>query len=226
MYGDADAKALRKLTIFAVIILVSLVVSFIISFLYNPFSRLLAIRNSSSGSLSNISFGPNFLEYVAIGSLVTIVVEIFTLLQLRSAFKTLSTVDRPRFKTPAFLTLLLVIAVPIVLAGTIIEIAGLLPYMNTIFQQQQAGQTITPPPISSLGQTLAGAALAFIGGIITLIGVIGGLILGIWRMGARYAETLFKVAAILFIIPLLDVLSPILILIGVSQARKKLPATP
>jgi hypothetical protein len=147
VFGEADTKALHKLTIFAVIILVSLVAGFAFSFLFNPFGYVLltnpAAVRSTPPSISLIS---NFLTYIEIGSLVALVVEIFTFLQLRSAFKTLSTVDRPRFKTPALLTLLLVIALPIAIVGLIIEFAGLIPYINTILQQQQSGQTNTVFP--------------------------------------------------------------------------------
>ena len=216
---------MHKLTIFAIIILASLVVSFSVTFLFNPFGYLFVTNPAAIGSTTpTFAIGPNFLTYIIAWAVVTLVVEIFTFLQLRSAFKTLSAVDRPRFKTPSTLTLLLIIALPIVIVGVTIEIAGLAPFLNAVAQSQKAGQPVTTPSLSGFGEFFAGAALAFIGGIITLIGFIGGLILGIWRLGSRYDESLFKVAAILFIIPLLDVVSPILILIGARQVRNRLVA--
>jgi hypothetical protein len=226
-FGEADAKAMRRLTIFAIIILATFILSFSLSFLFNPFRYLLIANPAAVGSATpTFITGPNFLTYVTISGVVALVIEIFTFLQLRGAFKTLSTVDRPRFKTPSTLALLLVIALPIFIVGVIIEVSGLVPFLNAVAQQQQAGQPITAPSLSGFGEFFAGVALAFIGGIITLIGFIGGLILGIWRLGSRYDETLFKVAAILFIIPLLDIISPILILIGAIQVRKRIVAQP
>ncbi len=219
-FGDADKRALRNVRISAIILLVSLVLGFVLSFLYNPFGSLLGTNPARAAT--TFVLPSNFITFFAIAALVGLVIEGITILQLRMAFKTLSTVDRPHFKTPSTLTLLLLIALPIVVIGVVIEIAGLVPYMNTILQQQQSGQTTTPPSISGLGEFLAGAALAFIGGIIALIGFIGGVMLGVWRLGNRYDESLFKVAAIFLIIPLLDVVAPILMLIGTSHAGRKI----
>ena len=45
--------------------------------------------------------------------------------------------------------------------------------------------------------------------------------LGLWRVGGRYDNTLIKVSAILLIIPGVDILVPILMLIGVWQSKNK-----
>ncbi len=39
--------------------------------------------------------------------------------------------------------------------------------------------------------------------------------------GSRYGDDLFKVAAILLVIPLLSIVSPILVLIGISRVKNK-----
>ena len=57
-----------------------------------------------------------------------------------------------------------------------------------------------------------------------LVGVIGGQILGLWRVGSRYNETVIKVGAIFTIIPLLNIVAPILVLIGAYQVKGRLPA--
>ena len=228
VFGDADRKALHNVRIFAIIMLVSLGLGFVISFLYNPFSYLLVTNPAAAGATRpTFSLPSNFIAYVAIGAFVGLVIEVITFLQLRMGFKTLSTVDRPHFHTPSLLTLLLLISLPIVIVGVVIEFAGLVPFFNTALQQQQSGQNATTPAsFAGLGEFFAGAALGFIGGIIAIIGFIGGVMLGVWRLGNRYDEMVFKVAAILLIIPLLDVVSPILILIGTSNAAKKIGAVP
>jgi ABC-type dipeptide/oligopeptide/nickel transport system permease subunit len=65
-------------------------------------------------------------------------------------------------------------------------------------------------------------ALVAIGGVLSLIGAIGGVLLGLWRVGGRYDQTILKVAAIFVIVPLLSIVSPILVIIGVSSAKGKL----
>ena len=41
-------------------------------------------------------------------------------------------------------------------------------------------------------------------GILVLVGVIGGVILGTWRLGTRYGKRLLKVASILYVIPIIQ----------------------
>jgi hypothetical protein len=63
--------------------------------------------------------------------------------------------------------------------------------------------------------TAAGALLALIGGV-------GGLILGVWRIGSKYDETMLKAGAIFIVIPFLNILAPILILLGASSVKGRL----
>ena len=56
---------------------------------------------------------------------------------------------------------------------------------------------------------LGGALLAFIGWI--------GLLIGVYRIGKRYDSTLTKVGAILYIIPLLNIIAPILAFVGIHS---------
>jgi Protein of unknown function (DUF973) len=63
--------------------------------------------------------------------------------------------------------------------------------------------------------------LGYVGGLFGFIGLIG-LILGVWRFGSRYSSSIAKVGAILYIIPFLSVLAPILVFIGAAQVHKKL----
>ena len=64
-------------------------------------------------------------------------------------------------------------------------------------------------------------ALLVIGGILAIVGLIGGEILGLWRVGTRYDSTIIKVGAIFVIVPLLNYVGPILLLIGSLEAKKK-----
>jgi len=64
-------------------------------------------------------------------------------------------------------------------------------------------------------------ALGYVGGLLGFIGLIG-LILGLYRFGSRYSNSLSKVGAILYIIPFLSIVAPILTFIGAAQVQKKL----
>jgi len=80
-----------------------------------------------------------------------------------------------------------------------------------------------PPSFFTLFGSLGiDSALLGLGGILTLVGLIGGQILGLWRVGTRYNETTIKVGAIFTIIPLLNIVGPILVLIGALEAKGRL----
>jgi hypothetical protein len=51
-----------------------------------------------------------------------------------------------------------------------------------------------------------------------------GLLLGLWRIGSRYDSGVTKIGAILSIIPVVNIVSPILILVGVMGVERKLRA--
>jgi len=56
---------------------------------------------------------------------------------------------------------------------------------------------------------LGGALLAFIGWI--------GLLIGVYRIGKRYDSTVTKVGAILYIIPAINIIAPILVFVGIHS---------
>lgn len=70
-------------------------------------------------------------------------------------------------------------------------------------------------------------ALGYGGGLLGFIGLIGA-VLGLYRFGSRYSSTLAKAGAILYFIPVLSVLAPVLVLIGAHMVQRRLrqPAPP
>lgn len=63
--------------------------------------------------------------------------------------------------------------------------------------------------------------LAYVGGLLGFVGLIG-TILGLFRFGSRYSTPIVKVGAILYIIPFVAVVAPLLVLIGSMQVQRKL----
>jgi hypothetical protein len=80
--------------------------------------------------------------------------------------------------------------------------------------------------LAAVGSIFLDSIVALVGGILTLVGLVGGLMLGLWRVGSRYEETLLKVAAIFVIIPFLNFVSPILVIVGAHGARARLSQAP
>jgi len=156
--------------------------------------------------------------------LAVILVVIGVLLALLSfvlytaGFAALRRSDR-RFSTPMVLCVIGLIGLALI-GGFVVSYAGGIdsalgcPSSNSTCQNNA----------TSIGHGVV--VLAYVGGLLGFIGLIG-LILGLYRFGSRYQSSIAKVGAILYIIPFLSVIAPILVFIGAIQVQKKLrqPAT-
>ena len=169
----------------------------------------------SPSDLSNLFQG--LFTYMSAVVAVAVVVGLIAIYLLYGAFRRLSRLDSPSFSTPATLTILLMVGYAVAGIGAI----PLFLTLSSLLSQIATTQTFNPfLGTMSLG-FIAALALLVIGGMLSIVGVIGGEILGLWRVGTRYDSTIVKVGAIFIIIPLLNFVGPILLLIGSLDARKK-----
>ena len=130
------------------------------------------------------------------------------------AFHGLSTVD-PTFRTPAVLSLLALIGIAFSLVGAALVLNGLYAAEACV----GAGNPITRACLLT-GPFWAGIAFAAIGGVLALIGLIG-VLLGLWRVGTRYQDSLIHVGTFLLIFPYLNVVGAVLILASASSQRSR-----
>lgn len=136
----------------------------------------------------------------------------------RSAFHGLSGIDS-RFSTPSTLAL-------VAFVGSLLVIAGYASVLNGLYLTVQcdgAGHPITRACLP-WAQFVGGVAAALIGALVLLVGFIG-LLIGIWRLGTRFNDGVFKVSAILLIFPVLNLVGAILILVTARSKRHLLSAT-
>ena len=225
-FGEADRYALSKLYLAAIVMLIGLIAGYALDFgsgLFFAFS-FIGHPNAPPTNLFEVFRSSGFLVFASIAAVIGGATELIYLAELRLGLKSLSGVDRPNFGTPSKLTLLALITVPFVFLGVVIEFVGLIPFLATINPSQPP---VTPPAQlpAGLGYILVGGAISGIAGIAAIVGLIGGAILGVWRMGSRYNESIFKIGAILFVFPFVNIVAAILFILGVGSARKKLPLT-
>ncbi|MCI4352766.1 MAG: DUF973 family protein [Thermoplasmata archaeon] len=137
----------------------------------------------------------------------------------REGFVELRDVDTRFSSSPTFALLAMI--------GFVILAVGLLVLLLALYNIVSCAGHTLPIPLGclQLGTLLGGVALAGIGGIVALIGVIGTLV-AIWRLGERYAESLFKVGAILLIIPFLNIVGQILIFVAARGATSRIQQHP
>jgi hypothetical protein len=101
----------------------------------------------------------------------------------------------------------------------LIGFAGL--YAASIHSALGCASTDTTCQNNATSLPSGSGGLLYGGGFLAFLGLIGA-ILGLWRFGSRYQSGVTKAGAILYIIPVLAILAPILVLIGAHQVQKRL----
>ena len=202
--------------------MVSLVTGWVAGFFLfgSVFSSVSGLGLGSNPTPAEVSaaLGPLFRDMTFIVPL-TLGVGLVGLAFLTSAFRDLAKVDGGRFSIPSVFMVVMIV-------GVVASGVGVIAFLNSlpdlIAQVPTTPGTMPPALAALLGPFLIGLVLLAIGGITALVGVIGGQILGLWRVGERYNQTLIKVGAIFFIIPVLNIVAPILVLIGAYEAKGRL----
>ncbi|MEM3852056.1 MAG: DUF973 family protein [Methanomassiliicoccales archaeon] len=204
-------QALRRLKIFALISIISIVFTFTV---------LIIAPNATSSVISSLSLhtsskAASGVSWLLLGLEVAIgVLGICGIFFLITAFRDLSQ-ENAMFNTPYKLSRVVLIGI-VLLVVSLVLIAA-------------ADSAIVVPPSGHTGAAtlsyfvlfllLLAAILAIVSLILLIIGLIG-LIVGIWRLGTRFDRPMFKIAAILYIIPVLDIIAPFLIL-GATYAVER-----
>ncbi|MGC2205118.1 MAG: DUF973 family protein [Thermoplasmata archaeon] len=207
-----DLRALENVSLGAILTLVGLLVGFVVLFA-TPVTGVVGLSNSSG--TDSVVLSLNSLYAFAAAAAVSIVFTVLELLFYFRAFRTLAPLDH-RFSTPSTAVLVVLVAL---LVFVVVGIAAVYLLSEAVACAGNA-QPIVASCINASG-LLAVLGVAGVAGIAALIGYIG-LLVGIWRLGTRYHEGLFKASAILLFIPLLNVVAVILILIAVRSTRARL----
>jgi hypothetical protein len=212
-FSSVDSVGLGKIKMASLLGIVGIALGFIVPFATGfGFTSFLGVGTNLSGVLSSLLLS-------AIVGIVGFIIGIVSIIMYRSGFKALSSTDNG-FSTPSRMVLGLLVALALFVIGFIVIVAGFIGTLGLSYSG-----TLTSLPAGLVGTLLAAGALFLIGVIAVIVGIIG-IILGLWRAGDRYQEGLLKVGGILFIIPYLDILAPILVYIGASNAEKKVRGAP
>lgn len=203
-----DGEALARIRTFGLIGIAALIIGFVTIFGFSGLNYLNVLLSNRTGAMSLSAL----TGIITLGiSLSSIVLWIIAIMYIRAAFRFLLPVDL-NFKTPLSLSFGLYL-------GFILSFIGL---VLTIVSATMLG------PSTNFGDLavglLIGGVLTLLGGVAALLVGLVGLLLGIWRFGSRYDDGIFKVAAILYIIPVASIAAPILIFYGAGAVEKRLNA--
>jgi len=190
------------------------------------FAIFYAIFNAlrASGPLNGMGTGPTIPSwitvntfYLAVGLLAGgLVIGMISYIFYYLGFRAIRRGD-PEFGAPTTLMLIGLISYLMTALGIVVIIGTIVSAINSA-----AAGTVTPGAVSlDLSAILGGLALIGLGAILALIGVVG-LVLGNWRCGSRYEESMLKAGAILTIIPFVSIVGYVLLLVGYVKAGSKL----
>ena len=211
----AERSGIQRARIASLSILVALIVSIV-----GPF--VLLIIDGVSIARFGIHFGTNsftvtlltqIVEVLAVG-VALIVIAIILYLASFAAFRRV----QPGFTAPLVCGIIGAI-------GFLLILGGIASYLSQIFSAVACSQTNAPASCINFTSIFVALGAVLLGALLALIGWIG-LIIGIYRIGKRYHSTLTKVGAILYIIPLLNIIAPILVFVGISGIRPLTPPPP
>jgi uncharacterized protein DUF973 len=149
---------------------------------------------------------------------VGVILGILSLLKYRAGFRALAPADR-RFRSPGRGATLALFGITLVLIGYVFLFA----FVANVYGSCASGSYASCSGTLNASAGLLGAALGFlvIGAILGLIGLIL-VLMGIWRLGQRYNESMFKIGAVLTIIPWVNIVGAFLIYLGTRHARERL----
>jgi hypothetical protein len=180
---------------------------------------LIVILDVGFGVGGGISSTANFQSllntiFVAVGAILAGVALAFLSFVLYTlGFASLRKADS-RFTVPMVLCVIGLVGLLL-----LIGFAGL--YAASIHSALGCGPNDTTCQNSATSLPTGAGALLYGGGLVALLGLIG-TILGLWRFGSRYQSGVAKAGAILYIIPVLAIIAPILVLIGAHQVQKRM----
>jgi len=228
--SSEERSALSKVMWFGIIELVGIGAGWVAAFYVftNFFNAgvFSSLPSNPTGAQVASALGPIFQDVVYIIPL-SVGIELVGLLVLTLGFRGLAKVDSPRFHISTPFMVVLIVGLLIVAGGAVPLLNSVPGMLSTALQNcsyPYTATTCTPSTafFNQFSTIFVYFGLMLLGGLLTLIGYIGGLILGLWRVGSRYNQTTLKVGAIFQIIPLLNIIAPILIILGANEAKNTL----
>jgi hypothetical protein len=219
----SERSGLNKVLWFGIIQLVGIVTGWVVSFyafrtIFTTSGVLSLPVNPTPAQVAD-ALRPMF-QALSYAVPVMMIVQLVAIVILAMGFRDLRKFDHDAFSVPSTLILVMI-------AGVLVAAAGVFPLFNSISDviakaPMVAGVTPSSDFIAAIGSLILDFLVVGIGGLLVLVGLIGGQILGLWRVGSRYDQIVIKLGAIFAVVPYLNVAAPVLVLVGAYQAKERL----
>ncbi len=220
-----ETAAIRMLKTAAIVGILSIVVGTFLPYVVtyaegapNPFTAFGLVTPIGSGNNTSLSVSASAVGLLDANVGVALVVVLVGLVLYYLCFARLKTFDA-RFATPATLTIVFMVGLGLVVLGVLVTLSAL-----TGANGCDLGRTPTPPCATALlNSLLEGLAVLLVSLIVVLVGAVGFLV-GLWRIGTRYGNSMLHVATILYLIPFVNLVAPILTLLAAREIERRIAA--
>jgi hypothetical protein len=215
---EVDSRGLAKLKLGALMSIVGLILTMIPAyFLAGSLLAITSLVGSSSSSSTSTLAGISAGTFAGMGIAVIAgaILFLISIIEYRHAFGILKE-SNPSLTSPYSLMKWIYI-------GLILEVI-LIPLSLIVILITISSSASSSSSGSFVGTIAVIGLIGFISliaGIMSLVGYIG-MIMGLYRSGEVFDEGVMKVGAILYIIPYLNIIAPILIYIGALSAGKQM----
>jgi hypothetical protein len=219
----AETKGLEGIRRAALILAIGAILGFAapLTLYYSSGYNIFNPPTSSTDAVALLNSAQVYFALGVVGVLISAVAYFFAFL----GFRSLREVDY-RFSTPSSLSIVAMVGFILVAGGLAAYIPALSLLSNCVGANPGNVQIACTSEINqAAADLLTGVALLGLGALIALIGWIGALI-GFWRVGTRYNDTLPKIGAILLIFPYVAIVGAILLFVGASKAKKMVESQP
>jgi len=200
-----ELRALRQVRIAAVLALVGTLAANVIGSIPSVAPSLSV--TPASGSLT---VSPSLPQVAGVLLGLTAVFGLLVIVRLRSAFRTLSEISSD-FSTPSTLASLAFLGVVLLAVGSALVLGAL----HQAIDCAGAGNPLTSGCLFT-SLFWAGLGPGLVGAVVALVGLIG-ILIGIWRLGNRFSDAWYKVAAILLILPLASIAGEVLLILRTGR---------
>jgi hypothetical protein len=215
-----ENTALTKVMVYAIIGIAAGVIGAVV---------FVAMLFPAFSSATTISYGP-IVTPNQVTSTVTPLYQAFQLLSpaasfigilgyafLLLGFRDFARVDAPSFRTPWRFMFLAIVG-------------GIVGTLLSTYSALVTAGLISNPCLGTSSPVLGGACgfpadfpaytiFVFFADALALVGAVGGTILGLWRVGARYKLSIIQVGGVLTIFPVIGAIAPFLVVAGAYQAK-------
>jgi Protein of unknown function (DUF973) len=217
---EEEMKSIGRIKLFSVFSIMGLLLQLVATIIL--FQRFALVSTPIQSRLAP-AFPPDIVSELYVLLALGFSTWIAASISLWSSFTTFTKMNQSQFGRPRRFVRVLPLALYMLCVGSVLFLFG----SHAVFDEPPApGGTLSGPNLVPVMNFFVGLAFLGIFSLLGLAGFLGGMVLGLRRMGSHYNERALKYGAILFILPFINLLSPIVAYLESNAILRRLRSLP